>query len=249
MVLPKAVATEHFAFYGTILSGTTQMPERSQDAIAATNAALGQAVGQLYSERYFPASAKAKAQAMVADLIAAYRARIPNLKWMSPQTKEKALAKLEALHVGVGYPDTWIDYSSLEIVRGDAFGNMRRAEAFSRSRNLAKLKRQADPNEWRIDPQIVGAVILFSPNTETFSAGILQPPYFDPEGDTASNYGSAGAGMAHESVTASTNSAISTMRKAVWESGGRPRMLPTTTVRRRSWRRSSTATARFPDSA
>jgi predicted metalloendopeptidase len=155
-------------------------------------------VGKLYTERYFSPEAKAKTQAMVGDLISAYRARIPNLKWMSAQTKEKALAKLAGLHVDVGYPDTWIDYSTLEIVRGDAFGNMRRAEAFNRSQNLAKLKRRADPDEWRIDPQIVGAIILFSPNTETFSAGILQPPYFDPDGDAASNYGSAGAGMAHE---------------------------------------------------
>src|SRR5215831_11627808 len=199
-VLPKAVAAEHFAFYGTILSGLQQMPEHSQDAMAATNAALGQAVGQLYTQRYFPPEAKARAQTMVSDLIAAYRARIPTLTWMSSQTKEKALAKLDALRIGVGYPDTWIDYSSLAIVRGDAFGNMRRAEAFNRSYNLAKLKRPADRDEWRIDPQIVGAVILFSPNTETFSAGILQPPYFDPDGDTASNYGSAGAGMAHEIV-------------------------------------------------
>jgi len=197
-VLPKAIVAEHFAFYGTILSGTQQMPERSQGAIAATNAALGQAVGQLYAGRYFPPQAKARAQAMVADLIAAYRARISNLKWMSAQTKEKALAKLAALRIDVGYPDEWIDYSTLEIVRGDAFGNMRRAEAFNRSRNLAKLKQKADPDEWRIDPQIVGAIILFSPNTETFSAGILQPPYFDAQGDAASNYGSAGAGIAHE---------------------------------------------------
>jgi predicted metalloendopeptidase len=175
-----------------------QAPERSHDAIAVTNAALGQAVGQLYTRRYFPPESKARAQAMVADLIAAYRARIPNLTWMSPQTKEKALAKLAALRIGVGYPDRWIDYSTLEVVRGDAFGNMRRAEAFNRTYNLEKLKRTVDPDEWRIDPQIVGAVILFSPNTETFSAGLLQPPYFDPQGDTASNYGSAGAGMAHE---------------------------------------------------
>jgi len=197
-VLPKAVAAEHFAFYTMVLSGMQQPPERRQDAIAATNAALGQAVGQLYTERYFPPEAKAKAQAMVADLIAAYRARIPDLTWMSAQTKEKALAKLATLRIDVGYPDTWIDYSTLEIVRGDAVGNMRRAEAFNRSYNLAKLKRPADPDEWRIDPQIVGAIIMFTPNTETFSAGILQPPYFDPQGDTASNYGSAGAGMAHE---------------------------------------------------
>jgi putative endopeptidase len=197
-VLPKAVAVEHFAFYGKILSGMQQMPDRSDDAIRATNAALGQAVGQLYTQRYFPAEAKAKAQAMVGDLITAYRARISSLTWMSPRTKEKALAKLAALRIGVGYPDQWIDYSTLEVVRGDAFGNMRRAEAFNRSLNLAKLKQPADPDEWRIDPQIVGAVILFSPNTETFSAGILQPPYFDSQGDTASNYGSAGAGIAHE---------------------------------------------------
>lgn len=197
-VLPKAVAAEDFAFYGTILSDARQMPERSKAAIAATNAALGQAVGQLYTNRYFPPEAKAKAQAMVADLIAAYRARITNLKWMSPPTKEKALEKLAALRIGVGYPDTWIDYSTLDVIRGDAFGNMRRAEAFNRSYNLAKLKRPADPDEWRIDPQIVGAVIVFTPNTETFSAGLLQPPYFDYQGDAASNYGSAGAGIAHE---------------------------------------------------
>ena len=197
-VLPKAVAVEHFAFYGKILSGMQQMPDRSNDAIRAINAALGQAVGQLYTQRYFPPEAKAKAQAMVGDLITAYRARISSLTWMSPRTKEKALAKLAALRIGVGYPDKWIDYSTLDIVRGDAFGNMRRAEAFNRSRNLAKLKQPADPDEWRIDPQIVGAVILFSPNTETFSAGILQPPYFDSQGDNASNYGSAGAGIAHE---------------------------------------------------
>jgi putative endopeptidase len=154
-----------------------QAPDRSQDAIAATNAALGQAVGQLYTQRYFPPEAKARAKAMVGDLIAAYRARIPDLSWMSPPTKQKAMAKLDALRIGVGYPDRWIDYSTLEVTRGDAFGNMRSAEAFNRLGNLAKLKQLADPDEWRIDPQIVGAVILFSPNTETFSAGILQPPF------------------------------------------------------------------------
>ncbi|PYX33731.1 MAG: peptidase M13 [Acidobacteria bacterium] len=189
-VLPKAVAA--------ILSDTPPAQDRGNDAIAATNAALGQAVGQLYTQKYFPPEAKAKAQAMVADLISAYRARIANLAWMSPQTKEKALAKLSALKMGIGYPDTWIDYSTLDVVRGEAFGNMRRAEAFNRLYNLDKLRHPADSGEWRIDPQIVGAVIVFSPNTETFSAGILQPPYFDFQGDAASNYGSAGAGMAHE---------------------------------------------------
>jgi putative endopeptidase len=189
-VLPKAVAA--------IRSDMHQMPDRSKGAITATNGALGQAVGQLYTQRYFPPEVSAKAQAMVAELITAYRARIANLTWMSAETKKKALAKLDALTIGVGYPDTWIDYSTLEVVRGDAFGNMCRAEAFNRLRNLAKLRQPADPAEWRIDPQVVGAVIVFSPNAESFSAGILQPPYFDSQGDAASNYGSAGSGIAHE---------------------------------------------------
>jgi putative endopeptidase len=197
-VLPKAVAAEDFTFYGTFLSGAQLAPGRSTAAIAATNAALGQAVGELYTQNYFPPEAKARAQAMVRDLITAYRARISNLTWMSAPTKEKALAKLAALTIGVGYPDTWIDYSTLDVARGDAFGNLRRAEAFNRLRNIAQMKQPVDPAEWRIDAQVVGAMIVFSPNSEFFSAGILQPPYFDYQGDAASNYGSAGAGIAHE---------------------------------------------------
>ncbi len=197
-VLPKTVAAEHFAFYGAILSGASQPPDRSEDAIAATNGALPQAVGQLYTQRYFPPEAKAKAQEMVGNLLAAYRTRIPTLTWMSPQTKEKALAKLAAFKIGIGYPDTWIDYTAFEVVRGDAFGNMRRAEAFNRARNLARLSQPVDPIDWPIAVQAPGGIIMFSPNAEFFSAAILQPPYFDPKGDTASNYGSAGAAIAHE---------------------------------------------------
>jgi putative endopeptidase len=197
-VLPRAVAAEHFTFYGAILSGAKQPPDRDKAAIAATNGALGQAVGQLYTQRYFPPEAKAKALAMVRDLMTAYRTRLANLTWMSASTREKSLAKLAALQVIAGYPDTWIDYATLEVVRGDAVGNMRRAEAFNRLRNLAKLKQPVHPIEWPINPQQPGAVIMFSPNAEFFTAGILQPPYFDFHGDAASNYGSAGAGMAHE---------------------------------------------------
>ncbi len=197
-VLPKAVAAEHFAFYGTVLGGATQPSERGEDAIAAVNAALPQAVGRLYTQRYFPPKAKARAQAMGRDLIAAFRARIAHLTWMSPQTKAKALAKLAAFELELGYPDRWIDYAALKIVRGDAAGNMRRAEAFNRARNLAQLKRSVDPIEWPLNVHVPGAVIMFSPNAEFFSAAILQPPYFDAGGDNASNYGSAGAGMAHE---------------------------------------------------
>lgn len=197
-VLPEAVGAEDFTFYGKILSGAQQPPVRDNAAIAATNGAVGQAVGQLYTQRYFPPEAKARVRAMARDLITAYRVRISNLTWMSPQTKQKALAKLATLTIGVGYPDRWIDYSTLDVARGDAYGNMRRAEDFNRLRNLAQLKQPADPAEWRIDPQSFGAVIMFSPNSEFFSAGLFQPPYFDSQGDAASNYGSAGAGMAHE---------------------------------------------------
>lgn len=197
-VLTSDVRDEHFAFYNTTLSSAGAKPDRESEAIAATNGALGQAVGQIYTRRYFPPEAKAKAQAMVRDLLVAYRGRIAKLTWMSPETKQKALAKLAALQVIVGYPDEWIDYSSVDIVRGDAFGNLRRSEAFNHSRDISRLHQPVNPIDWPINPQQPGAVIMFSPNAEFFTAGILQPPYFDPDGDTASNYGSAGAAMAHE---------------------------------------------------
>jgi predicted metalloendopeptidase len=201
-VLPKAVAAEDFAFYGKTLGGADQPPDRSRAAIAATNAALGQAVGQLYTQNYYPPAAKANAQAMADNILIAYRARISNLTWMSPETRKKALAKLAAFKIGIGYPDTWIDYATLKIIRGDALGNMRRAEAFNRSSNLSELKKPvdpvADPNAWPINAQSPGAIIMFSPNAEFFSAALLQPPFFDYQGDAASNYGAAGAPMAHE---------------------------------------------------
>ena len=141
---------------------------------------------------------------MGANLRAAFRVRLEKLTWMSAETRRTALAKLASLNLGLGYPDHWTDYSGLVVRPGDAFGNLRRAEAFARRRELGKLARPVDPGEWTaVLPQQVGAVIYFSPNTLQFSAGILQPPYFDPGkdglgGDAASNYGSAGAGMAHE---------------------------------------------------
>ena len=198
LVLPKVVASEHFDFYGKIVAGEQVVPDRDVSAIAATNGALGMAVSQLYTQHYFPPAAKVKAKLMAANLVAAFRGRISNLQWMSQQAKQKALAKLDALEIGVGYPDAWIDYSSLDIKPREAFENMRRVEAFNHSRDLARLKQPVDPIEWPINPHVPGAVIMFSPNAEFFSAAILQPPYFDSEGDPAYNYGSAGSGMAHE---------------------------------------------------
>jgi putative endopeptidase len=197
-VLPKAVRTEEFAFYGTTLTGASEMPERNAGGIAAVNGAVGEVLGQLYVKQYFPPAAKAKAVAMAEDLRTAFLARIANATWMSPETKKKALAKMQAFQIGIGYPDVWIDFARLDVVRGDAFGNARRAEAFYRERDLARLKQSVYPVEWPMNAQVPGAVIMFSPNFEVFSAGVLQPPFFDADGDAASNYGSAGAGMAHE---------------------------------------------------
>ncbi len=197
-VLPKAFVAERFAFYGTALSGTPQMSDRWKRAIGATNGALGMVVGKLYVDKYFPPEAKAKIKAMADDLLTAYHARISALTWMSPDTKQKALDKLATLKVGVGYPDTWIDYSAMNVVRGDAYGNVRRAELFNYQRNLAKLGQTPDRGEWAMVPQIVNAVNLPLANALNFPAGILQPPYFDPHADAAYNFGSIGATIGHE---------------------------------------------------
>jgi predicted metalloendopeptidase len=198
-VLPKAIGDERVAFEAR-LSGASPARDRRQLATAATEAALGDAVGQLYVERYYPPQAKAAANAMVENIRTAFRARLARWTWMSPETNAKALAKLASLRVGLGYPETWIDYSGLAIVRGDAFGNLRRAEAFAYRRELAKLSHPVDDDEWsgQIHPQMVNAILNISPNSMQFSAGLLQSPYFDRTGDPASNYGSAGAGIAHE---------------------------------------------------
>jgi putative endopeptidase len=192
-VLPRAYVAEHAAFAA---NGPPQ--DRARRALDATSAALGEAVGRLYVERHFPPRAKAAAVAMVENLRAAYRVRIANLTWMSPATKDKALVKLAALQVGLGYPDHWTDYAPLVVARDDAYGNGRRIERFTYQLSLARLTQPVDPAQWAIAPHAVGAVILFTPNTIDFGAGLLQPPFFDFAGDAAANYGSAGAGIAHE---------------------------------------------------
>src|SRR5439155_1626469 len=128
--LPKAFVEERFAFFGKTLSGTPRLRDRWKRAVGATDGALGEVVGKLYVEKYFPASEKARAEEMVKNLIAAFRKRIDSLDWMAPATKEQARAKLASLKVGVGYPDKWRDYSKLDVVRGDALGNAQRASLF-----------------------------------------------------------------------------------------------------------------------
>jgi putative endopeptidase len=197
-LLPKAFVEERFTFYGKVLSGTPQLADRWKRAIASTNGALGDAVGRLYVRRYFPPEAKAKAEAMVRDLKAAFGQRIDRLEWMSPQTKARAKEKLQTLIVGVGYPEKWRDYSSLQISRDDALLNASRAELYEYQRDLAKLRGPVDRNEWWMTPQTVNALNLPVQNALNFPAAILQPPYFDPDATVAKNYGSIGAVIGHE---------------------------------------------------
>ena len=196
--LPSAFGEERFAFRGTVLAGIPQRRELWKRAADATSAALGEDVGQLYVAKYFPPSAKARIEEMVKNLMVAFGHRIDALDWMAPATKARAKEKLAALKVGVGYPDRWIDYSGLKIVRGDAFGNARRAELFELHRNLAKLGQPVDRSEWVMTPQTVNAVNLPVMNALNFPAAILQPPYFDPQRPVSMDYGSIGAIIGHE---------------------------------------------------
>ena len=196
--LPKALDEEHFKFHSRILSGTPQQRARWKRAVDQTSDALGEAVGRLYVERYFPPSEKARAEAMVKNLLAAFAVRIDQLDWMAPQTKARAKAKLAVLKVGVGYPDQWRSYAGLRVEAGDAFGNAQRARLFQYQYDLAKLGKPVDRSEWVMNPQLVNAVNLPAMNALNFPAAILQPPFFDPQRDPVMDYGATGAVIGHE---------------------------------------------------
>lgn len=196
--LPKDFVNERFAFYGKDLSGTPMLSERWKRGVTNTSIALGESVGKLYVAKYFSPAEKARAEAMAQNLIAAFGERIDKLDWMHPDTKLEAKAKLATLKVGVGYPDTWRDYSGLEIVAGDALGNAERAEQFEYQRNLAKLGKPIDRSEWVMTPQTVNAVNLPVMNALNIPAAFLQPPNFDPNRTAAMEYGATGATIGHE---------------------------------------------------
>jgi putative endopeptidase len=197
-VLPKAFDDLSFGFYGTALTGTPQQRDRWKRALSAVNNALGDAVGKLYVQKYFPASSRAQVQQMVSNLLAVFPERIDQLDWMSPDTKAKAKAKVAATKVGVGYPDAWRDYSALAIKPDDALGNLQRASLAETKHQLAKLGQPVDRGEWWMTPQTVNAVNLPLQNALNFPAAILEPPFFDPSADAAANYGSIGATIGHE---------------------------------------------------
>jgi putative endopeptidase len=197
-VLPKAFVDERFAFFGKVLSGTTQQRPRWQRGVFMVDGLLGDAVGQVYAQRYFSPEAKAQAQAMVANIIAAFRKRIEALSWMDPATKAEAQAKLSTLYVGIGYPETWHDYSNFEVKADDVFGNLWRGNLSEYQRQVGRLGKPVDRKEWSMTPQTVNAVNLPLQNALNFPAAILQPPFFDPLAPAADNYGAIGTVIGHE---------------------------------------------------
>jgi putative endopeptidase len=196
--LPKALAEESFNFFGKTLSGVSQHSPRWERGVNLVDAWLPDAVGKIYAERYFPPEAKAQAQEMVANIIAAFRKRIEALAWMAPATKAEAQAKLNTLYVGIAYPETWHDYSGFEVKAGDIFGNQWRAGLFEYHRQVARLGGKVDRKEWSMAPQTVNAVNLPLQNAMNFPAAILQPPFFDPQAPAALNYGAIGTVIGHE---------------------------------------------------
>src|SRR5437660_1709631 len=191
-VLPKPFVDENFRFYGTALSGATELRARWKRAVSATNAALGDEVGKLYVQRYFPPASKAAAQTMVKNIAAAFGKRIDRLDWMTPATRAKAKAKLSTLYVGIGYPEMWRDYSGLQVKRGEALANAERAELFDYRAAVARLGKPVDKRQWWMTPQTVNALNIPLQNALNFPAAILEPPFFDGTADPVLNYGGIG---------------------------------------------------------
>ena len=189
---------ENFAFFGKTLSGTPELRERWKRAVSMIEGSLGEAVGKVYVQKYFPAEAKTRMEQLVANLIEAYRVSINDLEWMSPQTKVKALEKLGKFRPRIGYPDKWRDYSALETTPDDLYGNVGRVIKFQRDHELSKIGKPVDREEWHMAPQTVNAYYNPVMNEIVFPAAILQPPFFGLDHDDAVNYGGIGAVIGHE---------------------------------------------------
>ncbi|MCB7136356.1 M13 family metallopeptidase [Cellulosimicrobium marinum] len=196
--LTDELVEANFDFYGRTLSGAQEVRERWKRGVSVVQGALGEAVGAQYVARHFPPSHKARMEELVAYLVAAYRESIEALDWMTDDTKAKALAKLEAFTPKIGYPVRWRDYSALVVEADDLVGNVRRAHAFEQDRELGKIGRPLDRDEWFMTPQTVNAYYNPGMNEIVFPAAILQPPFFDPDADDAVNYGGIGAVIGHE---------------------------------------------------
>ncbi len=196
--LSKPFVDENFRFYGSVLTGTKENRPRWKRILRETDAGLGEALGQLYVERNFTPETKARALAMINDLRGVLRDRLANLDWMGPETRAAALKKLESFGVKIGYPDKFVDYSALEVSRRPHVLNVLAANNFETRRTLAKINQPVDKTEWNMTPPTVNAYYNPVRNEIVFPAGILQPPFFDPNADDAVNYGGMGAVIGHE---------------------------------------------------
>ncbi len=203
--LPKDFVDAHFELHERAVSGVPQQKPRWQRAVDATSGAgagdfgvLGEALGQLYVKKHFPAESRRRMDELVGNLLKTYDTSIRGLAWMTDATKQKALEKLKRITTKIGYPDEWRDYSSLEIKADDLLGNMRRAAGFEHQRQLSRLHKPVDRREWGMTPQTVNAYYNPSLNEIVFPAAILQPPFFDAQSDDAVNYGGIGAVIGHE---------------------------------------------------
>ncbi len=196
--MPDAFVQENFNFYGKQLSGTQEIQPRWKRCVQAVNGNVGEALGEVYVNKYFPPAAKARAREMVHNLMAALHDDIPTLSWMSPETKKAAIEKLEAFGVKIGYTDKWRDYSALSVDRSSYLANVARADQFETARELAKIGKPVDRTEWGMTPPTVNAYYSPTRNEIVFPAGILQPPFYDPKADDAVNYGGMGSVIGHE---------------------------------------------------
>ena len=196
--LSKQVVDEHFAFYGTTLRGVPEQKPRWKRSVDLIDGSLGEALGKLYVARFFPPAAKQRMDELIKNLIAAYRADIDGLDWMSPETKAKAKEKLAKFTPKIAYPATWSDYSALQIDKTDLVGNVLRARAFEYQRSLHKLGKPVDRSEWDMTPQTINAYYNPEWNEIVFPAAILQPPFFNALADDAVNYGGIGGVIGHE---------------------------------------------------
>jgi predicted metalloendopeptidase len=196
--LGDAFVQANFQFYVRTLTGAPELRERWKRVLSTVDGSIGEALGQLYVAEYFPPAAKARALRLVGNIRAALRTRLQQVEWMDAPTRAAAVAKLDAFHVKIGYPDKWRDYHTLRVDRGPYVLNVFRADEFEVRRDLAKIGRPADRTEWQMTPPTVNAYYDSSMNEIVFPAGILQPPFFDEKADDALNYGGIGAVMGHE---------------------------------------------------
>lgn len=196
--LTTSLDKANFEFYGKTLYGTEKQEDDWKRAVNAVNGSLGEVVGKVYVEKHFSPEAKERMTGMVKNLLKAYAESIKKLDWMSEATKKQALAKVDKFMIKIGYPDKWIDYSSLKVAKNDLYGNAQRSTEFEYNRLLNKLGKPVDRTEWGMTPQTVNAYYNPSLNEIVFPAAILQPPFFDLNADDAVNYGGIGAVIGHE---------------------------------------------------